>query len=135
MADSIPEKVVNTPGFLHGLSVLRPVFQLFPAYQGADPHDGPRERATGFPHSNHSPSQRASGLKDLFASHLQLFLQSRKNGLGSAEIGHVVVEGQLEDLIQKFLSAFHHSLTSEINYQQIPFSTMMKITHRIIKSG
>jgi hypothetical protein len=39
-------------------------------------------------------------------------LQSRKNGLGSAEIGHVVLEGGLEDVIQKFLSVFHHFLTS-----------------------
>jgi hypothetical protein len=108
MADSIAEKVGNAPGFLHGLSVLCPVFQLFPPHQAAYAHDGPCKRATGFPHSSHSPSQRASGLEDLFASHLQLFLQSRKNGLGSAEIGHVIIEGQLEDLIQKFLSVFHH---------------------------
>jgi hypothetical protein len=135
VADSIPEKVANSPRFFHGLSVLCPVFQLFSPHQAAYRHDGPCKRATGFPHSNHSPSQRASGLEDLFASHLQLFLQSRKNGLGSAEIGHVIIEGQLEDLIQKFLSVFHHFLTSLKDYQQIPFSTMIKITHQIIRTG
>jgi hypothetical protein len=112
MADSIPEKVANSPRFFHGLPILFPVFQLFPPHQAAYRHEGPGKRPTGFPHSSHSPSQRASGLEDLFASHLQLFLQSRKNGLGSAEIGHVILEGQLEDLIQKFLPFFHHFLSS-----------------------
>jgi len=45
------------------------------------------------------------------------------------------MEGQLEDLIQKFLPVFHHFLTSMIDYQRIPFSTMINITHRIIKNG
>jgi hypothetical protein len=108
VANAVPEKVANPPSFLHGLPILFPVFQLFSPHQGAYRHDGPCERPAGFPHSSHSPSQRASGLEDLFASHLQLFLQSRKNGLGSAEIGHVIMQGQLEHLIQKFLSVFHY---------------------------
>jgi hypothetical protein len=108
VADLVPEAVVNAPGFLHGLSVLRPVFQLFPPHQAAYRHNGSRKCATGFPHSNHSPSQRTSSFEDLFASHLKLFLQSRKNGLGSAEIGHVILEGGLEDLIQQFFPVLHH---------------------------
>jgi len=108
VADPIPEKVTDSPGFFHGLPILFPVFQLFPPRQAAYPHDGPGQRPAGFPHPGHSAGQRASGLEYLFTSHFQLFLQSRKNGLGSAEIGHVVLEGQLEDLIQKFLPIFRH---------------------------
>ena len=113
MADSIPENIADPLGFFHGLSVLGPVFKLFPPRQAAYPHDGPGQRPAGFPHPGHSAGQRASGLEYLFTSHFQLFLQSRKNGLGSAEIGHVVLEGQLEDLIQKFLPIFRHFFLPE----------------------
>jgi hypothetical protein len=108
MANSIPENIANPLGFFHGLAILFPVFKFFPADQGADPHDGPRERPAGLPHPGHSTGQSASGLEYLFASHFHLFLQSCKNGLGSAKIVHVVLKGCLEDLIQQFFSVFHH---------------------------
>ena len=110
VADSIPEKVADLPGFFHGPSVLRPVFELFPPHQAAHRHDRPGERPAGFPHPGHSAGQCTAGLKDLLASHTELFLQSRKNGLGSAHIGHVVLQSQLRDLIQKFLPILHDLL-------------------------
>jgi hypothetical protein len=110
VADSIPEKVADLPGFFHGLPILFPVLQLFPPHQAAHRHDGPGERPAGLPHPSHSAGQCTAGLKDLLASHTELFLQSRKNGLGSAKIGHVVLQSQLKDFIQKFLSILHDLL-------------------------
>ena len=57
-----------------------------------------------------TPGQGASRLENFLASHLELVLQSRKNGLGSAKIGHVVMEGQFEDFLQQFFPLFHFSL-------------------------
>jgi hypothetical protein len=107
VADAIAEKVENPAGFFHGCSVLLPVFQLLPPDQTAHPHDGAGQRPTGFPHPGDSSGQRAPRLENLLASHLQLILQSRKNGLGSAEIGHVIIKGLFKYLIQEFFAIFH----------------------------
>ena len=121
MPDAVPEKVDDPSGLLHCLSVLLTVFQLLPPDQAAHPHNGPGQRPAGFARSDDSPGQRAPRLENLVASHLQLFLQSRKNGLGSAEISHVILEGQLKDLIQEFLPIFHISLLIErISFNAFP---------------
>jgi hypothetical protein len=110
VADLIPEKLIDPPGFFHGLSVLFPVFQLFPPHQAAYRHNGSGERPAGFPHPGHSSGQSVSSLEYLFAPHLQLFLQSRKNGLGSAEVVHVILQSRLKNLIEKFLPILHDFL-------------------------
>jgi hypothetical protein len=107
VADSIPEKVADPAGYFHGPCVLGPVFQLFPPHQAGDRQDRPDEGTAGFPHPDDSAGQSASRLEHLVASHPQLFLQSRKNGLGSADIGHIILQRQLKDLIQKFLPIGH----------------------------
>jgi hypothetical protein len=104
--------VVNSIGYLHGFSVLLPVFKLFPPDQAGNRHDGARKRPAGFPFPGHPAREGASGFKDLLASHIQLFLQSCKNGLGSAEIVHVMLQGQFMDLSQKFLTIFHERFLS-----------------------
>lgn len=107
VANLIPENVIDSLGFLHRLSILLPILKPFPPDETAYSHDGPRQRAAAFTRPSHTPGQSASRLEYLLASHTQLFLQSCKNGLGSAKIGHVVLEGQLEDLIQELLSILH----------------------------
>jgi hypothetical protein len=99
MADLISETVTNPFGFFHGFPILLPVFEGFPPDQATNRHNGPRKGPTGFPHPGHPSSQSTSRLENFFASHLQLFLQSRKNGLSSTHIGHIIFEGQLKDFL------------------------------------
>ncbi len=101
VADLIPEKLVYPAGYLHRLSVLVPVFELFPTDEATYSHDGPGQSSARFPSPHDPPGESASGFEDLRASNLQLFLQSCKNGLGSPEIGHVIMEGEFEDVLQK----------------------------------
>lgn len=107
VADLNPENVIDSLGFFHRFSILFPIFKPFPPDETAYRHDGARQRPAAFPRPGYTPGQSASRLEYLLASHTQLFLQSCKNGLRSAKIGHVVLEGQLEDLIQKLLSIIH----------------------------
>ena len=107
MANFLPKSIINPLGHPHRFPVLFLIFQLLPAYEAAHPHNGPRERAAGFSLPGHTPGEGASGLENLLASHLQLILQSCKNGLGSAEIFHVIPKGQFRDLIQQLFSIFH----------------------------
>jgi hypothetical protein len=98
MADFLSKGIIYPQGYAHRFSILFLVFQPLPAHQAAYPHNGARERATGFPLSGHTSGQGTSGLKDILASHIQFVLQSCKNGLGSTEIVHVILKGQFEDL-------------------------------------
>jgi len=98
MADFLSKGIIYPLGYAHRFSILFLVFQPLPAHQAAYPHNGARERATGFPLSGHTSGQGTSGLKDILASHIQFVLQSCKNGLGSTEIVHVILKGQFEDL-------------------------------------
>ena len=109
MADFLLKGLIYPLGFSHRFSILFRIFQPLPAHQATKPHDGARERAACFTSPGHTPSQGASSLKNVLASHCQLFLQSCKNGLGSTEIVHVILKGQLENLIQKLLSFLHPS--------------------------
>jgi hypothetical protein len=112
VADFISEKAIDLVGFFHGFSILFPIFKLFPAHQATDPHDGPGERPASLPHSGNSSGQSTAGLENCFASNVQLFLQSRKNGLASAEVLHVILQGRLKNLIQNLLPICHNLLLS-----------------------
>jgi hypothetical protein len=98
VAHLLPELIINLPGYNHRFSVLLSIFQFFPPDQARNPHDGARQRPARFPSPGHAARESAPGFKDLLAAHIQFFLQSCKNGLGSAEIIHVMLQGQLMDL-------------------------------------
>jgi len=102
-AKSVPDffskLFVNPIGHFHCLSILFPVFQPLPSYQTRNRHKGAREGTAGLSSSGYTSGQSASRLKHFFASYAQFFLQSCKNGLGSAEIIHVILKGQLKNLI------------------------------------
>jgi hypothetical protein len=121
MADFLSKGIIYPLGFGHRFSILLRIFEPLPAHQATKPHDGARERAAGFPSPGHTPGQGASGLKNIRAAHLQLFLQSCKNGLGSTEIVHVILKGQFENLIQEFLSILHPSILLKNIERPLPF--------------
>jgi hypothetical protein len=100
VSDLILKKCANPVGDFHRFPVLLEVSKVFPAYKAAHCENGSRERAAGFTPSGHPPGESAACFENLLASHIQLFLQSCKNGLGSAAVGPVVVKGQLEHFLQ-----------------------------------
>ena len=93
VADLFFKPLEYLAGFVHGFLVLLPIFHSFPSHQAANSHDGSGEGTAGFPLAGHAPGQGGSGFKNIGASHSQLFLQSCKNGLRSAEIIHVAFQG------------------------------------------
>jgi hypothetical protein len=106
------EPVIYTTGFLHRFSVLLPIFKSLPTNDGTNGHDGACESAACLASSCHTPGQSASGFENLRTAHVQFFLQSCKNGLGSTEIGHVILKCRLKDLSQKHFPIFHDRLLS-----------------------
>jgi len=99
LADFSPEPVIDSTGVVHRLYILLAIFEPFPSNDARNGHDGPGKRPARFSPSRHPPGERASRLEDLRAAHVQFFLQSCKNGLGSAEISHVVLKRRLENLL------------------------------------
>jgi hypothetical protein len=104
------ESVVDATGVIHRLYILIPIFELLPSNNARNGHNGAGQRPARFPPPCHTPGKSASRLKNFRASHMQFFLQSCKNGLGSTEIGHVILKRRLEDLIQKSFPIVHKLL-------------------------
>jgi hypothetical protein len=69
MADFLFKGIIYPLGFSHRFSILFRIFQPLPAHQATKAHDGARECAAGFASPGHTPSQGASGLKNILAAH------------------------------------------------------------------
>ena len=91
MADLLLKEAVNPACRPDGLPVLFYIFEPFATDQRTNRHDGSGERATCLTLPCHAPGQRTSRLKNLFASYIQFFLQSCKNGLSSPKVLHIVL--------------------------------------------
>jgi hypothetical protein len=99
VANFLLEPIIHSIGDLHGLSILLPIFKSLSPHHTAHRQDGAQEGPAGLPSPRHTPGESTACLEDLLAPHIQLFLQSCKNGLRSPNVGHVVVQCRLEDLI------------------------------------
>lgn len=113
MADLLSKGLIDTHGLFHGLLGLFLVRQPLPSHQSSDGHDGSHEGAARLSVTGDSAGEGTARSKDVLIDHTDLFLQSRKNGLSSAMIGHLVMEGRVVDLLEQFLFAFHLFLQSD----------------------
>lgn len=109
MADLLPERLVDTHGLFHGLLGLVLIGKSLSSHQGSNGHNGSNESATGLSMAGNPSREGAPGSKHILADHADLFLQSRKNSLCSAMIGHLVLKGGFVNLLKQLLVICHFS--------------------------
>lgn len=105
--DFLPERLVDTHGLFHGLLGLVLIGKSLSSHQGSNGHQGSNESATRLSMAGYPSREGAAGSKHILTDHADLLLQSRKNSLCSAMVGHLVLKGCFVNLLKQFLLIFH----------------------------
>jgi len=110
----LSEKNICLIGYLHRKLELFFIFQPLPADQRTDGQDCTGKGTTGFSPFGDPCGKSARRLKDLFASYIQFFLQSCKNGLRSPKVIHIVLKRRFKDFVKQLF--FTHPMSSSLDF-------------------
>jgi hypothetical protein len=110
----LSEKNIYLIGYLHRNLELFFIFQPLPADQRTDGHDRTGQGTTGLSPFGDPCGKSTSRFKDFFASYVQFFLQSCKNGLRSPKVIHIVLKRQFKDFVKQFFLT--HPMSSSLDF-------------------